>query len=469
VIKSAVRATVVWVCLLFCTAGAADLAQDAAGDVLIGVTSSDGSLVSLDPASGAILHTFVQIHPAASFSSLAFDRNHGRLHALSQDDHTLYTLDAATLQLANVVPLRLAPPAAVDLGDSLAPTVTEVTSLAYDPIGDTLYGVVGRWTNYPVGPISDDLVVVDPWTGDLTVVGRIDGSWITSLAFSESERVLYGLGVIAAGPWDDPDATRVMRIDPVTIGAETVAVTPYHVVLGLALKDPGTFFSWVNGSSHFFAQTDIPASSLTPLGDDAGGSLGALLLKTFDLPPEPVVLDSQPVGFLYKGRVTEVADPLGRLAGRIQPGQFFRGQITYDRSFPFVNVVPGRGGAYGITLQSGKFALAAPGYAAAIAADRLAPADPGPTDEFRLRATTPSGTVISWTLVDAGGNAVAAADRLPADFDLSKWPGNTFTVTAYDPCCVEPVYRFTGLVDEIKPRPGLAVRPLPRTKRRDRS
>jgi len=460
---------VVWVCLLFCTAGVANRAQDEPGDVLIGMTSSDGSLVSLDPASGAILHTYVQIDPTESFSSLAFDRNHGKLHALSQGDHLLYTLNASTLRIANVVPLRILVSGAGDLGDSGTPTVTEVTCLAYDPTTDTLYGVVGHWTNYPVGSISNDLVKVDPWTGDLTVLGRIDGPWISSLAFSETDRMLYGLGVIAAGPWDDPDATRVIRIDPATVAAETVAVTPYHVVLGLALKDPGTFFSWVNGSSHFFAQTDVSTSSLTPLGDDSSGVLGAMLLKTFDLPPEPVVLDSQPVGFLYKGRVTEVADPLGRLAGRIQAGQGLRGQITYDTTVPFLNVAPGRGGAYGITLQSGKFSLAAPAYAAAIANDRLDPADAGSTDEFRLRATTSSGTVISWTLTDASGNAVGASDRLPADFDLAKWPGNILTVTAYDPCCLEPIYRIAGRVDEIKPRPGLAVRPLPRSKRRDKS
>lgn len=456
------------VCLVFCTGGATGLAQNP-GDVLVGVASTDGSLVALDPASGAILHTYVQIDPTVSFSSLAFDRNHGKLHALSLGDHVLYTLNAATLQVANVVPLRLVSSGAEDLGDSGTPTVTEVTSLAYDPTTDTLYGVVGRWTNYPVGPISDDLVRVDPWTGDLTVLGRIDGPWITSLAFSEADRMLYGLGAIAAGPWDDPDPTRVIRIDPATVAAETVAVTPYHVVLGLALKDPGTFFSWVNGASHFFAQTDVATSSLTPLGDDAGGVLGAMLVKSFDLPPEPVLFDSHPVGFLYKGRVSEVADPLGRLAGRIQPGQAFRGQITYDTTVPFLNVAPSRGGAYGITLQSGRFGLSAPEYAAAIANDRLDPADPGPTDEFRLRGTTSSGTVISWTLVDASGNAVAASDRLPADFDLAKWPGNTFVVTAWDPCCPEPIYSFTGRVDEIKPRPGLAVRPLPRSKRRDRS
>ncbi|HET8946552.1 MAG TPA: hypothetical protein VFQ07_06185, partial [Candidatus Polarisedimenticolia bacterium] len=370
--RTAVQTTVVSVCLLFFTGGAAGLARTDPGDVLVGVTWADGTLVSLDPASGAILHTYVPIDPTESFIALAFDRNHGRLHALSQGDHILYTLDTTTLQLANVVPLRIVSRAAEDVGSSAAATVTEVTSLAYDPITDTLYAAVGRWTNYPVGFISDDLVRVDPWTGDLTVVGRIDGPWITSLAFSETERVLYGLGVIAAGPWDNPDLARVIRIDPATAGAETVSVTPYHVMLGMALDEPGSFFSWINASSHFFARTDIPASSLTPLaGDEAGGSVGAMLLKTFDLPPEPVSPDPQPVGFLYKGRVTEVIDPLGRLAGLIHAGQTFRGQITYDTAVPFMNIIPHQRSPYGITLQSGRYGIAAPGYAAAIADDRL--------------------------------------------------------------------------------------------------
>src|SRR5262249_19854886 len=118
-----------------------------------------------------------------------------------------------------------------------------------------------------------------------------------------------------------------------------------------------------------------------------------------------------------------------------------------------------------ITFQSGRYSLAAPGYAAEIANDRLDPSDPGPTDEFRFRSTTPSDVVVSWTLVDASGNAVAASDHLPEEFDLSKWPANTFSVTAYDPCCLEPIYRFAGRVDEIKGRPGLAVRPLPGSRR----
>jgi len=452
--KRAVQATVVSVCLLFGAGAAAAIASQ--GDVLVGVTWSDGTLVSFDPASGEILQSHVQIEPTGSFVALAWDRNHRRLHALSQGDHILYTLDTATLQLANVVPLRIPP----------EPGVADVTSLAYDPVTDTLYAVVGHWENYPVGPISEDLAKVDPWTGDLTLLGRIEGPWITGLAFSETERVLYGLAVDGAGAWDSPDTTRVIRIDPTTAASETVYVTPYHVMLGMALKDPGTFFSWVNGSSRFFGQTDVPALSLTPLGgDDSSGAIGAMLVKTFDLPPEPVLPGSSPVGFLYKGRVTEVSDPLNRLAGRVREGQLFRGQIAYDADVPFMRIVANQGSPYGITLQSGRFGLLAPGYAAALVNDRLDPADSGPTDEFRLRATTTSGVVFSWALVDAGGNAVAAGDRLPEDFDLSKWPASTFTVTAYDPCCLEPIYRFTGRVDEIQRRPGLAARPLPRSKR----
>jgi hypothetical protein len=90
--------------------------------------------------------------------------------------------------------------------------------------------------------------------------------------------------------------------------------------------------------------------------------------------------------------------------------------------------------------------------------DRLDPADPGPTDEFRLRGYAPSDVVISWTLIDPSGNAVDVGDRLPENFDLSRWQTNTFSLARYDPCCRDPIYRFTGRVDDIRRRPGLVKR-----------
>src|SRR6185503_4858267 len=181
---------------------------------------------------------------------------------------------------------------------------------------------------------------------------------------------------------------------------------------------------------------------------------------------EPVPPVSSPIGFLIRGRVTEVSDPLGVLAGRIHMGQSFRGQLAYDAGVPFQRVIPNQGSPYGISIQTGKLGLFAPGYAALIQNDRLDPRDAGPTDELRLRAGAPDGVVISWTLVDPGGNAVAVGDRLPDHLDLSRWPTNIFSVTRYHPCCQEPIYRFAGRVDEVRPRPGLAVRPLPRPRGR---
>jgi hypothetical protein len=453
-LSKAAAATVVCVCLLLHGGGAVGLAQAPPGDVLVGVTWSDGTLVSFDPSTGATLQSHVQIDPNQSFIALAHDRNHGKLYALSQGDHTLYTLNTDTLQLANVVPLRI---------DALVPGVTDATSLAYDPFTDTLYTTIGHWDSYPEGPIWDELARVDPWTGDVTVLGRIDGPWLAGLAFSETERVLFALAVYGAGSWDSPDTTHVIRIDPSTAAFDTLYVTPYHTVLGMALKEPSTFFSWINWTSHFFGQTDFPALSLTPLGsDEASGAIGAMLVRTFDLPPEPVQTPSSPVGFLFKGRVTEVSDPLGRLGGRVHAGQGFRGQLNYDAGRPFQSGIRGRTNPYGISLQSGGLGYFAPTYAAWIMNDRLDPADPGPTDEFRLRGYAPTDVVISWTLMDRSGNAVDVGDRLPEDFDLSRWQTNSLTVTRYDPCCRDPIYRFSGTVDELRRRPGQVIRSLPR-------
>src|SRR5262245_4173431 len=177
--------------------GDAGLAQTP-GDVHVGLTWSDSTLVSFDPASGEVLQRHVQVDPTRSFIALAYDRNHGMLHALSLEDRALTTLNADTLQLANVVPVR------VDAG---APGVTEVTSLAYDPTTDTLYAAIGHWEDYPAGAIWSELAMLDPWTGEVIVVGRILGPWITGLAFSETERILYAQAVYAAGSWDSPEMT----------------------------------------------------------------------------------------------------------------------------------------------------------------------------------------------------------------------------------------------------------------------
>ena len=446
------------VCLLVLGSGATGRAQ-VLPDVLVGVTWSDGTLVSFDPASGAILQSHVQLDATKSFIALAHDRNHRKLYALSQEDRALVTLDTETLQRANVVPVRIGLP---------APGVTEVTSLAYDPLTDTLYTTIGHWADYPAGPIWDELARVDPWTGTVTVLGRIDGPWLAGLAFSETERVLYGLGVYGAGSWDSPDATHVLRIDPSTAAAESVYVTPYHAMFGFALKEPGIFYSFINWTAHFFGLTDVPALSLTTLGsDDAIGAVGAMVVRTFDLPPEPVERPESPIAFTFSGRVTEVSDPLRRLGGKLHAGQPFRGQLGYDAGLPFRSALPGENHRFGIGLQVGRLGYLVPSYAAWIMNDRFDPADPSPTDEFRIRAYASSDLVISWTLVDRSGNAVEVGDRLPENFDLSRWQTNELSVTRYDPCCREPVYRFVGRVDEIRRRPGEGLRHLPRPGRRD--
>ena len=448
--KKSVQATMVLVCLLVGGSAGLGLAEAPQGDVLVGVTWSDGTLVTFDPSSGGILQRHLQLDPTRTFVGLAYDRNHRKLYALSQGDRTLFTLNTDTLQVANIVPLRI---------ETAGPGLTEATSLAYDPFTDTLYTTIGHWEDYPAGPIGNDLARVDPWTGTVTVLGRVDGPWLAGLAFGETERVLYALAVDGAGAWDSQDATRLIRIDPSTAAADTVYVTPYHAMLGIALKEPGVFYSWINWTSHFFGQTDVPALSLTPLGsDEDSGAIGAMVVKTFDLPPEPVETLQSAAGFTFRGRVTEVADPLGRLRGQIRVGQSFRGQLGYDPGTPFRTGVRGRINPFGLSLQIARLGYLAPSYAAWIMNDRLDPADAGPTDEFRLRAYGPSDLVISWTLVDPGGNAVAAGDRLPEDFDLSRWQTNEFSVSRYDPCCSEPIYRFTGRVDDIRRQPAPSLR-----------
>lgn len=425
-------------------------------DVLLGVTWADSALVSFDPARGEVLGRHTLLPPDWAFTGLAHDRSRHRLYALSQGSFVLTVIDTETLQTVDRVNLRV---------DPRFPGLTDTVALALDPGTGTLYTVVGRWTDYPAGPIWSQLAAIDTETGELAIVGRIDGPWIASLAFSETDRMLYGIGVYGAGPWDSPDPTHVMRIDPGTAEVETVFVTPYHTMLGFAVREPFTFFSWINWTSHFYGRTDLPEQTITPLGSaDGVDVIYAMISRTFPLPPRAVPIPAQPVSFLMNGHVSDVWDPEGRLDGRVASGSRFAGQFSYDAAAPFKTPDPNSGPPYGISFAIEGLKYASSGLVASVVDDQYDWTAGSLTDSFQLTASAAPSARISWTLIDQTGEALQGAGKLPKSFDLPEWESNRFTVVGYDEQFERAVYAFSGSVDQSTRRDRRGIRPssLPR-------
>ena len=420
-------------------------------DVLLGITWDRSLLVSFDPERGEVLEEHARLDPARAFTALAFDPDRHRLYAMSQGDFVLTIVDTESLQIVDIVNLRVDPRAA---------GLTDTVALARDPATGTLYTIVGRWSDPPDGPIRSELAAIDPENGVLTIVGRIDGPWFASLAFSETDRRLYGTGVFGAGPWDSPFPTHVIRIDPHTAASETVLVAPYHTMLGLAVREPFSFFSWINWTTRFYGRIDLPTRTVTPMGPaDGVDVVYAMLYKNFSLPPRTVHVPSEPKAFQFSGRVSDVWDPQGRLAGKVHAGLRFDGRFGYDAAAPVKFPDPNDSAPYGVSLTIGGLRYISRGLTASITNDRYDWTAESPTDSFGWTASADSGAILSWTLFDPTGDAVISATRLPKSFELSDWEHNTLTVEGYDACCPGPVYAFSGVVERASataPR-GLAA------------
>lgn len=410
-------------------------------DVLLGVDWATSDLVSFDPRAGTIITDYMPLNPPGSYTGLAYDRNHHLLYAIPQDSHTLTVIDTDSLRTVNILPLRV---------DPRVQGLIDTVALAYDPVLDRLFTVLAVWTDYPVGAITSQLVAIDRITGELAPVGPIDGPWIESLAFSETDWKLYAVGVYGAGSWDSPNLTTILRIDPDTGQSETLFETPYHTMLGLALREPSTFFSWINWTSHFYGVTDFTTHTVTPLADsESVGVIDAMVYKTFSLPDAPVPIPPVPVSFILDGRVSGVWDPGGRLRGRVKAGHRFIGKLAYDAAAPFQLPDPNNSPPNGFSLRINGLRYASSGMTVSISNDRYDWTDQSLTDEFSLLATMSPTAQISWTLTDHTGQVVSAANVLPEDLDLSEWASNQFYVTGYRVCCTTPVYSFHGSVDHV--------------------
>src|SRR5262249_9618319 len=193
----------------------------AEGDLLVGVTWSGSRLVSFEPNSGTTVRQHLQLNPYEAFRALAYDRNHHRLFAMPQSTQNLYVIDTETLDLRHIGNLHI---------DKRAPGFEDATALAYNSAADILYTAIQHCESWDFSLVWSELCTVDPETGELTTVGRIDGLLIDSLAYDEVDGWLYGLAVSGAGAWDSPDTTRVIRIDPGTAQWDALFTTPYHTM-----------------------------------------------------------------------------------------------------------------------------------------------------------------------------------------------------------------------------------------------
>jgi hypothetical protein len=429
-------------------------------DTLVGITWEDSALVSFDAKAGEVIRRHAMLDPEVAYAAVVHDRNNHRLYALPQDRRDLYIIDATTLQMVERVRLRV---------DTRGDAFTDTVTLAYDAIMDTLYTIVGHWTNYPDGPIWSQLAIIDRETGELGIIGRIDGPWITSLSFSETDRRLYATGVFGAGEWDSLYPTHVLSIDPATSHTSTEFVTPYHTMLGFAVREPLSFYSWINWDYHFYGQTDLQTQTVTPMGfADAVGVVYAMTYKSFPLPPRPVPTRPDPVSFRFDGHVTFVWDPDGRLEGRIREGDRFAGKFNYDASAPLKWGDPDHGPSQGLSLTVNAARYDATGLTASIANNLYDATDQSLTDVFSLRAETVAPASLSWTLSDPTGEAVLTNSRLPREFDLSRWEENHLVIGGHDEGSTAPYYLVVGTVDHVTLEKSRRVPapPHPRSQRR---
>ena len=420
--------------------GAAD------GD-LVGITWSDSVLISFDPEEGSVAQRHAQLNPYEAFRALAYDRNHGVLYALAQGTQNLYVIRADNAKVRHVGNLRI---------DTRAPGFEDAGALAYDPGTDTLYTAVEHWQGPNFTRIYSEICKVDVTNGALTIVGRIDGPFIESLAFDEGERTLYGLAVFGSGPFDSPLKTHVARIDPETAAMELLFETPYHTVLGFASRRPGTFISWVNWTTGFYAETDLVTRSVTPLGvSDEVDVLSAMIAQDFELGNRPLPVPPVPATLEIGGAIDLVVDRDNVLGGRIRPGQRFSGYFTYDTTAPEKFPDPNAQRPYGISLHVGSFRYAAEGLFADVTNNFFNATQQTVTDSFELQSFAGNGASINWSLSDSTARALSGNDTLPQTFDLSAWDDNSLVIAALD-ASNRPLYFLFGHVEQAARRSSVS-------------
>ena len=240
---------------------------------IIGITWNKSVLVSFDPAMGIITAKHAWLDPTQNFVGLTYDYGRNMLYAVSQ---------APALNLYSVNPLTRD----VTLIGQLTINGDDVSGLAYDPLSGSLYTLILHLGT----PLRTDLARVNPDNLQITVVGTMANVLGESLCWRDSDGQLNAYTVQGSGSWDSPYKASIVTIDPTTAAMTVVFETPYHTIMGLA-KKPGqdAYFSWVNWTSHFYADVNLSSKQVTTLGnsDPVGVVSGAMISKTFYVAPAP--------------------------------------------------------------------------------------------------------------------------------------------------------------------------------------
>jgi hypothetical protein len=221
--------------------------------------------------------------------------------------------------------------------------------------------------------------------------------------------------------------------------------------LGLALKEPFTFFSWINWTSHFYGETDVRTGTVDELGSsDEVDVISAMLYREFSLGAKAFPEEPKAASFVYGGRVESVWDPENSLHGRIREGQRFSGKLSYDTLAPYKYPDPNESAPYGISVHFPSLDLTATGLRAAVDNNFYDGWSQMVSDRLQLDAYAKEEASISWSLTDPSARALANNNLLPDNLAPAQWQQNSMVITGYHPeDRRRPTYRIVGIVDRV--------------------
>jgi hypothetical protein len=165
---------------------------------------------------------------------------------------TLFTFDTTTGTQTSSHTLTVA-------GDPTKPI--GLTGIAFNPLSGTLFGVTVRKTDFG---LDRSLVMIDPNTGNVTVIGAL-GTVVSDIAFTSSG-ALYGFTGQSAATHS------LLSINPMTGAVTAIGDTGLSATYGggLAISRSGTFFLSATGAADRTASLTDHQGTLDALNPTTG-------------------------------------------------------------------------------------------------------------------------------------------------------------------------------------------------------